>query len=110
MLVSAGKTQRPSAQQFAAIKQELAPNFKARGLKLVSDLSNADLVATIELAPRPNMPELVDIILMDLGPNRYARASASPPVWVSPSMQEQNREQELAMKNSGGSVAGSTRW
>jgi hypothetical protein len=109
MLVSSGRTQRPSPQQFAAIKQELAPKLKAQRLELVSDLSSAELIATIEFVPRSDMPDVLDVILRDLGPNPFARSPASLGAWVSPSMQQSNREQDAAMRNSGGSVPGSYR-
>ena len=97
ILLIDGKHVFPSMKEYSAIKGKVAPEFTRRGLNLVSEITSADLIATIECRVQPGTPEFTDLVVRDIASNTFPGRTASPPSMAEfPSLRAAEMEQEKA--------------
>lgn len=96
LLLVDGHQVRPTYAQFQAIDKALGPQLlEQRGLVLIHDIYEAEMVATVEIVPRQSDPSQTDLILRDVTENTATRAED---VRYSPSIIESIREHNEAFR------------
>lgn len=71
VLLVEGKHVLPTRSQFEAIERKLGAEFARRQLTLVFSPNGASHLATVELRPRPDAPDITDLIVRDVSANSF---------------------------------------
>jgi hypothetical protein len=95
VLLVSGHQVRPTFAQFQAIDQALGPSMAQRGLVLIHEMHEAEMLATIELVPRQEDPSRTDLVVREVSTNDYVRTDDSR---FSPSIIESIREHNEAFR------------
>ncbi len=95
ILLVGGHQVRPTYEQFKAIDKALGPAMEQRGLVLIHEINEADMVATVEVVPRQSDPSQTDLFVRSITQNDISRADDAR---FSPSIIESIREHNEAFR------------